>query len=272
MNIEAPSLIANNLGYRTSDGQVLLEGVSLSLEAGTVCAIAGPNGAGKTTLLNLLSGLLGSTSGKILINGKDIKSFNTVERARKIAVVSQHSTPDARLSVRDYVALGQLPIWANHCENEHAAALRHTLVDLDLAQMEHKPIGKISGGEQQRAHIARALVQKPQFLFLDEPTNHLDPEAKGRILSRVATAGLSVVMVMHDLVMIPEFANYVALLKDAQLTAFGPVSEVQTPKSVRKVFGVDYRLFHDDERQIPALDIRKINRLTNGIRAVKPGQ
>ena len=77
------------------------------------------------------------------------------------------------------------------------------------------------------------------------------------MLSLAATLGVTVVMIIHDLVMIPEFATHVALMKDTKITAFGPVSEVQTPKAIRETFGVDYWLLNHNGREIPALDIRK---------------
>lgn len=238
-------------------GQKLLDDVSFEVQSGSVLAIAGPNGAGKTTLLNLMAGLQVPTSGKIFINGDDLANLGAAERARRIAVVSQQSAPDARLLMRDYVALGQLPIWADHAAREHADALGHILKVTGLEGLADKPMGQVSGGERQRAHIARALAQKPQLLFLDEPTNHLDPDAKGRVLSLVTALGVTVVMVIHDLVMIPEFASHVVLMKDARLTAFGLVEDVQTPASIRATFGVDYHLFDEQKRSIPALDIRK---------------
>ncbi|MEM7464166.1 MAG: ABC transporter ATP-binding protein [Pseudomonadota bacterium] len=257
MTMGTPFLAIRDVSYLARSGQTLLDNVSFEVERSSVLAIAGPNGAGKTTLLNLMAGLQTASSGEILIGGEDLPRLGAAERARRIAVVSQQSAPDARLSLRDYVALGQLPIWADHSADDHAAALDHILYVTGLEKLAQKPMGQVSGGERQRAHIARALVQKPQLLFLDEPTNHLDPDAKGRVLSLVTALGVTVVMVIHDLVMIPEFATHVALMKDARLTAFGLVSEVQTPASVRETFGVDYRLFDDRERQIPALDIRK---------------
>ena len=115
----------------------------------------------------------------------------------------------------------------------------------------------LSGGWRMKLALARCILIKPDIMLLDEPTNHLDPDAKGRVLSLVTALGVTVVMVIHDLVMIPEFATHVALMKDAQLAAFGRVEDVQTPSSIRATFGVDYRLFDDQQRQIPALDIRK---------------
>lgn len=254
---QGPFLRVCDLGHRAPTGEVLLRDISFDLDAGATLAIAGPNGAGKTTLLNLLSGGLVASAGAVEIDGHPLTSFKPVHRARMIAVVSQQSTPDARLALGDYVALGQIPIWAEYSAAQHKEALAHVLALTRLSDLAHKPVGQLSGGERQRAHIARALAQKPRLLFLDEPTNHLDPDAKGRMLSLVAALGITVVMVVHDLVMIPEFASHVALINRASLTAFGPASEVLTPKAVQDTFGVDYLLLPYKDRQIAALDIRK---------------
>ena len=250
-------LSVQGLAYRAQNGETLLQDVSFTFGKGATLAIAGPNGAGKTTLLNLLSGVEEATTGAVQIAGEDLRHLSPSQKARKIAVVSQQSAPDGRLALRDYVALGQMPIWADHSAASHAEALTRILSMTRLTHLAGKPMNCISGGERQRAHIARALAQKPQLLLLDEPTNHLDPDAKGRMLSLVAALGITVVMIVHDLVMIPEFASHVALMRDTRITAFGPVADVLTPGAVRDTFGVDYLLLPHDGRQIPALDIRK---------------
>jgi len=254
---DVPFLQAKNLAFATGGGAALLRDVCFTLNKGSVLAIAGPNGAGKTTLLNLLCGAVGGGSGEVLIDGRSLRSFSARDRARMIAVVAQQEQPDGRLMLRDYVALGQIPILADRSAAEHAAALERILDLTGLTALADKQMGMLSGGERQRAHIARALAQEPSLLFLDEPTNHLDPDAKGRMLSLVADLGITVVMIVHDLVMIPEFATHIALLKSARLTGFGPVEDVLTPEHVRDTFGVDYLCFHHEGRMVPALDIRK---------------
>ncbi|MBC6443305.1 MAG: ABC transporter ATP-binding protein [Rhodobacteraceae bacterium] len=251
------TLAARNLTARTAAGTALVQDVTFDLPPVSILAIAGPNGAGKTTLLNLLSGMAAPAAGDVLIDDRCLATLAPVQRARCIAVVSQQSTPDARLRLADYVALGQMPIRADHSAAEHAAAMAHVLAVTRLTALADRLIGQLSGGERQRAHIARALAQKPRLLFLDEPTNHLDPDAKGRMLSVIAALGITVVMVVHDLVMIPEFASHAALLKDARLTAFGRTADVLTPRSVRETFGVNYLLLPHQGRQIPTLDIQR---------------
>lgn len=235
----------------------LLQPVDFSLDTGAVLAIAGPNGAGKSTLMNLLAGLEPLQTGDVQIAGRSLRSMSSSQRARCLAVVSQHATPDGRLGLRDYVALGQMPIWSDRSAADHAAALDRILEITNLADRARDPISRLSGGERQRAHIARALAQEPQLLFLDEPTNHLDPDAKGRMLSLVTSLGITVVMIVHDLVLIPEFASHVALIHQARLTAFGPVADVLSPDAVRGTFGVDYLEFPYQGRTVAALDIRK---------------
>lgn len=252
-----PFLAVRDLEYFALNGEALVSEVSFDLEQGSVLAIAGPNGAGKSTLLNLLSGIEPLALGEVEIDGQSLRGMSATDRALMIALVSQQSSPDGRLLLRDYVALGQLPIAARRSGDENAQAIDRILDLTGLLSKTTKPMRQLSGGERQRAHIARALAQEPRLLFLDEPTNHLDPEAKGRMLSLVASLGITVVMVVHDLVMIPEFASHAALMKSARLTAFGPAGDVLTPENVQATFGVSYLRLQHEGRLIPALDIRK---------------
>lgn len=257
MTEDAAYLTVNDVTFQTRQGVPLLSDISFALPKGAVLAIAGPNGAGKTTLLNLISGIEPLRQGRVQLGTRSLAEMTPEARARRIAVVSQQSVPNGRLSLRDYVALGQTPIWGKHSAKEHAADLARILAVTGLGALAGKSMARLSGGERQRGHIARALAQRPELLFLDEPTNHLDPDAKGKVLSLVATLGITVVMIVHDLVMIPEFATHLALMKDTEMTAFGTVAEVLTPHTVRETFGVDYLLLPHQERHIPALDIRK---------------
>ncbi len=254
---KAPFLIAKDVEYTTSGGDLLLQKSSFELEEGAILAIAGPNGAGKTTLLNTLCGVTEPSFGEVYVKGQNLHKMSALERARMIAVVGQQEQPDARLSLRDYVSLGQIPIKADHSAKENSAALEETLALTGLTHFASKKMGVLSGGERQRAHIARALAQNPSLLFLDEPTNHLDPDAKGRMLSLVCDLRITAVMIVHDLVLIPEFATHLALMNNAELVSFGRVSEVLTADHVRDVFGVDFRSFEHEGRLIPTLDIRK---------------
>lgn len=251
------ALSVSGLEYRAPSGITLLQDAAFDLPKGSTLAIAGPNGAGKTTLMTLLAGMIQPTAGRIDIEGQSLKQMSAQGRARKIAYVNQHGSPDGRLKTRDYVALGQLPFWSDHSQCTHQEGLARVLDLTDLTSKADSPMARLSGGELQRAHIARALAQQPQLLLLDEPTNHLDPDAKGRMLSLIASLGITVVMIVHDLVMIPEFTSHTALVHQGRLTAFGLTKDVLTPNVVRQTFGIDYLLLPHGDRQVPALDIRK---------------
>jgi iron complex transport system ATP-binding protein len=257
MTAPAPFLRVQDLSYFALSGEPLVSEVSFDLEQGSILAIAGPNGAGKSTLLHLMSGIEPLALGDVLIGSRSLRRMNAFDRAQEIAVVSQQSTPDGRLLLQDYVALGQMPLVTAKNTQKRAETLTRILGLTGLTAKARSPMARLSGGERQRAHIARALAQEPKLLFLDEPTNHLDPDAKGKILSLVAALGVTVVMVVHDLVMIPEFATHAALMKDTRMTAFGPAAEVLTPDSVRDTFGVDYLRLSHQGRWISALDIRR---------------
>ena len=243
-------------------GKVLLQAASFELGQGGILAIAGPNGAGKTTLLNVLCGITAPTSGEVLIDGRPLSQMPASERARQIAVVGQQDMPDGRLTLRDYVMLGQIPIQSDRSAADHAKALEDTLALTNLTGLANKKMAVLSGGERQRAHIARALAQMPKILFLDEPTNHLDPDAMCRMLSLVAGLGITVIMFLHDLVLIPEFATHAVMLKNTRLTRFGLARDVLTPTRVHDTFGVTYLEFQHDDRTVGALDIRNTSQPT----------
>lgn len=250
-------LSVKDVAYRAQNGDALLHDTSFELEEGAILAIAGPNGAGKSTLLNLLCGATALTLGDVFVDGRSLRQMSAVERARMISVVGQQEQPDGRLTLRDYVSLGQIPIYADRSAAAHEAELARILDRTSLTHLAHQRMAVLSGGERQRAHIARALAQNPKLLFLDEPTNHLDPDAKGRMLSLVSDLEITVVMIVHDLVLIPEFATHVALIKSGALTGFGKVADVLTSQAVRDTFAVEYLSFEHQGRIVPALDIRR---------------
>ncbi len=251
------ALEADALSYRAGGRHPLVEGVGFSVRKGDIVAIAGPNGAGKSTLLRMLAGLLAPSAGTVRLFDRPIDRYTAADRARRIAVVGQRDEPDPRLSVADYTALGRIPHGVAAARDMHQRVIADSLASVGLTGKEDARLGLLSGGELQRAAIARALAQEPDLLFLDEPTNHLDPAAKGALLSVVAARRITTVCVLHDLALIPKIAGHTLLMSDARAVAFGPTHEVLTPDRVRKVFGVEFlHLPHPNEdRRVSVLDI-----------------
>lgn len=240
----------------------LVDRVSLSVGNGQVLALVGRNGAGKTSLIRMLAGLVKSDAGTVNLNGAPMESYSCRERARHIAYVGQSSTPDGRLSVAEYVALGLMPRGlsrpAEYKDNVHEA-----LEIVGLGPLANRRLQSLSGGERQRTMIARAVCQEPSLLILDEPTNHLDPSARGELLSLVTSLGIAVVASLHDLTLVDDFADEVAVLEDGRLIACGPPIEALTSQRVRETFDVDmHRLAHPiDGHSISVLDVPIVRKL-----------
>lgn len=247
----AALLEARCVSHRTRTGKTLVDGVSLSAKAGEIVVLAGPNGAGKSTLLKMLAGLLPTTDGSITAFGQPLASLPALQRARRMAFVGQTDLPDSRLTARDYIGLGRTPHRRENAAEAHDHFISTALETVGLTGKERDLMGRLSGGEAQRAAIARALCQEPEILFLDEPTNHLDPRAKGDLLSVIARLGITVISVLHDLNLIPGLASHVVLLDRSKLVASGPTERVLRRDIVRRVFGVDLLHFAHPETGHP---------------------
>ena len=241
------ALNADAVTFRT-DGQTLVDAVSLTVTCGCRLAIIGPNGAGKSTLLRMLAGLLQPTSGDIYLSGESISRLTPLERARQFAFVGQTDTPDPQLIVEDYVALGRIPHSAAFTRAENREIVAQALLRVKIARCCGRRIGSLSGGERQRVLLARAIAQQPAVLFLDEPTNHLDPKARSELLSLVAGLEVTTIAVLHDLPLVAPFATDVAVMDHAQLVAAGAPDQTLTPRIVSDVFELDVlRLRHPSQ-------------------------
>jgi len=233
------SVALQSLGYHTGSGKWLLKPLSLQLAAGEHVAIVGPNGAGKSTLLKLMAGTLPASTGSVWLDGQNLAQLSLPQRARQIAVLGQSDQTDGRLRVQDYVALGCLP----HRSHWTLAHLQQTveaqLSRCRLQALRQRPLSELSGGERQRAHLARALAQAPRLLLLDEPTNHLDPRATLDLLHGVAALGISVVAVLHDLALVPQWAHRVIVLQQAELVVCDVPTQALRPDRLQQVFGVN---------------------------------
>ena len=171
----AASLQVSNLNW-TIDQQHILKNIHFELTANSVTAIVGPNGAGKTSLLRSIYLGLANQSGQVKLNQTCLSQLNRKQIAQQIAVVTQQNESPCHLKVIDLIKLGLMPhlSWFGFSAKNHQAHLNKIIQQFDLTLLLNKYFDQLSGGEQQRVLIAKALMQKPQLLILDEPTNHLD--------------------------------------------------------------------------------------------------
>ncbi|MCG8709482.1 ABC transporter ATP-binding protein [Brenneria sp. 4F2] len=214
-----------------------LSNISFSISSGERLALIGPNGSGKSTLLRTLTCEQKPATGNVYLNGRDISTFSRQERAKRIAILAQSDTPDLRLQVEEYVALGRLPHHGDCTPEQDYHIIEQCLADSGLLALRRRLLGTLSGGERQRASLARAFAQTPQLLLLDEPTNHLDPLARAHMLALVRQRGVTTLAVLHDLPLIEPFADRVAVLQHGRLVRWGTPEYALSPDCVRSVFG-----------------------------------
>ena len=229
----------------------LLDGVSLRLARGDFLAVLGPNGAGKTTLLQTIPALIACTGG-LTVLGQRIDRLSALERnalRRRIGYVPQLQTrpsPVLPLSVREVAELGCLD------RTDRAARVESALDETGLAALADRPYHVLSGGEQRKVHLARALAGEPELLLLDEPAGHLDLRWQEWITQwlgrRWRRGGLTVVMVTHDLRHLPAGITRVALLRAGRLLREGPPAATLQPDILSDLFGWPLRVLEADGR------------------------
>ncbi len=231
----------------------ILEGVSLDVEGGQIVALIGPNGAGKSTLIRAVSGVVPIQSGKISIDGADLERLSTVERARQLAVVPQARNLPPAFTVYESILLGRTPYlgWFGRAGAEDHARVRQALERTQMLSLADRRVGELSGGEQQRVLLARALAQDTPVMLLDEPITHLDLQHQERIIRLLhelrADKKMAILMVLHDLNLAGMYADRIALLVEGRLQAAGTPSEVLTEANLTRVYGIHVRVIpHPD--------------------------
>lgn len=227
--------LAVSVGNKT-----LLEVPALDFPQGQTTAVIGPNGAGKSTLLRALLGQAGR--GETTLFGQ---LAAPQIRAGKVAWVGQQGRYGLPMSVREYIGLAA---FAHKGRPNHKLA--GELLDyFDLGHLAQKRIGSLSGGEQQRANIIRALLQNAPVLLLDEPCNHLDIRHQHRLMQYLARhkTEFSAVMVLHDLNLAARYADHVILMNSGKITATGSVADVMRPELLEQVYGWPIRRRQDQD-------------------------
>jgi iron complex transport system ATP-binding protein len=205
--------------------RTVLEDINFELKEGQVLAVIGPNGAGKSTLIRAMSGVLPVKSGRITYQDQPIDRLPPEARARLIAVVPQAIHMPPAFSVEETVLLGRTPYlnWLGQLSEHDRQAARQAMQRTDTLELAQRPIGELSGGEQQRILLARALAQAAPVLLMDEPTTHLDLKYQVSLLdyihALVESDGKSVLIAMHDLNLVARFADRIALLDNGKLRA-----------------------------------------------------
>lgn len=235
----------------TYGGQPVLREISFRVQAGEILGVIGPNGAGKTTLIRTLSGVLPPAAGAVRVAGQDIMALKPVERARRVAVVPQARNLPPAFTGWELVVLGRTPHlnWLGQMSLRDEQRVRQALERADALNLASRRLGELSGGEQQRLLLARAMAQDAPLLLLDEPTAHLDLHHQISLLDQVSVLAhrenLGVVAALHDLNLVSRYADRVALLADGELCALGTPEDVLKADLLERVYQLPLQVIHN---------------------------
>ncbi len=225
-------------------GRRLLEQVNLQLRAGELVVIVGRNGAGKSTLLRNISGEVASR-GRIRVFGQLLEEQRLKELARRRAVLAQHTQLNFGYEVEEVVLLGRIPHQVRQTEtSEDRRLARESLARVGMAEFAERNYLTLSGGEQQRVHLARVLAQLAgnegdSLLLLDEPTSSLDIAYQHQVLRlarELGRDGVGVLAVLHDLNLAAQYADRMVMLAEGAVLAYGTPDEVLTPDNIARAF------------------------------------
>jgi len=240
---DTPILTVEDLSWKIKN-KVILNSLNFSINHGDFVGIIGPNGAGKSSLLRCLYKKIIPSSGHILFQNKPLSSFARRELAQNIAVVLQESPTQFELTVMDVIRMGLIPNKAllSFDSTDDIQAIKQAASNVDLFDKLTQPFNSLSGGEKQRAMIARAILQSPKLLLMDEPTNHLDIRHQIDVLKLAKSMATTVVLSIHDLNLAAACCDRLILLDEGKIVAQGTVTEVLTQENIHQVFAVEAKI------------------------------
>lgn len=233
----------------------VLKDVSISFDSGKLTGIIGPNGCGKSTLLKCVYRILLPWSGDIHIGGESIAGLSYKESAKRTAVLAQHHRAGFDFTVEEVVLLGRTPykgITEGNSKEDRDIA-RRAMEKTGILPMAARRFSMLSGGEQQRAMLARALTQETPCLILDEPTNHLDITYQLQIMDLVSSQHLTVVAAIHDLNIAAMYCDSLVAMKNGEILAVGTPKEILTSERIWDLYHVKAEVLPRQEGRVAIL-------------------
>ena len=207
------------IGHKTE----IVTGIDAELVPGAFVCLTGRNGTGKSTLLKTLAGLLPALSGRIELDGNDLRDYSAGALAKKIGLVLTHVPELPNTTLREMVVYGRLPYatWLGKRSDEDWAAADAAIRTLGIGQLAHRRINELSDGERQKTMIARALAQGTDYLLLDEPSAFLDYESKQELMSLLVRLAheehKAILLSSHDLELVRQYADEIWNIRDGRL-------------------------------------------------------
>ena len=249
MNISAKDI---RLSYGAEE---ILKGVSVHSGSREFVGLIGPNGSGKSTFLKCIYRILKPNAGQIFLGEEELQTMSVKESARRMGVVAQHNYYNFEFTVKEVVMMGRSP-HKKTLERDNARdyeIVDQALKTVGMEEFAQRSFSTLSGGEQQRVILARALTQQTPCLILDEPTNHLDITHQLQLMRIVKNLPVTVISAIHDLNIAAMFCDRIYVLQKGQIMAQGTPREVLTEELIRQVYQVEAEIVEDRKKQMHIL-------------------
>ncbi len=223
-----------------------LDNISVDIPEGKLTCIIGPNGAGKSTLLGVLSRILKSDSGKVILENKEMEKWESTELSKTLSIMKQLNNINIRLSIYDLVSFGRYPYSQGKLGVEDKKIIKEALEYTDLYEIKDKYLDELSGGQKQRAYISMVLAQDTKYILLDEPLNNLDIkhilEVMHLLKKLVEEKGKSIIIVVHDINIASTFGDFIIAMKRGRLVATGEPEEIINKEVLYKIYDIDFHI------------------------------
>jgi iron complex transport system ATP-binding protein len=243
----------DDLAFDYSDHPVV-SGIDLTVTDGEILGLVGPNGAGKSTLIKCINHVLAPDVGRVVVDGTDVGSLTRNDVAKIMGYVAQKDSGNYSATVFDTVLMGRKPYINWRPSSKDLETVSVILEKLDLTDLSLRDVNNLSGGQQQKVMVGRALAQDPTLLLLDEPTSDLDIRHQLEVMDVIreeVDGGLAAVLAIHDLNLAARYCDTVAMLKDGGIYTTGRAEDVFTSENIEAVFRVTASTqLHDGRRVI----------------------
>ena len=242
------NICATDIKMEIGNNQIL-KGVSIDSKSREFIGIIGPNGSGKSTLLKCIYRTFKPNNGCIMLGEEDISKMSVKESAKKLAVVAQHNYYNFDFSVGEVVLMGRSPHKKSlePDNSEDYDIVNESLEKVGMLGFKNRSFSTLSGGEQQRVILARALAQQTPCLILDEPTNHLDIKYQLSLLNIVKSLNLTIISAIHDLIIASMYCDRLFVMKNGRIVGMGTPQEVLTKEFIKEIYDIDVEIVYDSK-------------------------
>lgn len=235
----------------------ILDGICCELPQGKVTAIVGENGSGKSTLLSILGKYLSPNDGGVFVDGLHYTTYTKESYALKVASLRQFNQINSKITVKEFVSFARYPHSKNRLTDEDYRVVDKCLEVLGCLDLQNRYINELSGGQAQRVFLAAIFAQDTPIILLDEPLNNLDLKHAHDLMKIIKNfaknENKTVVIIMHDINMVYQYADYVLALKDGKIVHCGEVKSFECPKILNKIFDLEFSLLQIQNRCVAYL-------------------